>query len=138
MAKEIQSLEDIEQADWRKITRAIKESNGKVMVLVHPFFYERVRKAYNRVMDGLLVKSKIPVIILEEGKNVRKLKKHLKKLNAPKHLILPTDDADPKLVKSIDPKTKKPVLGKEEAELIELLEQTGAKKIFVGGMLTHF
>lgn len=134
------SLQDVPQKDWAVFGERVRSAGGRAIVLVHPFYKRllslRPDKKYYGAINGLLKKSKVPVVILEEAHKIGWLKKRLRELGTKNHLILPTDYDSPRLLVGPDPKTKHIVLDEESAELAKRLHEAGAKSIQVGGLYT--
>ncbi|MFH1257784.1 MAG: hypothetical protein ABIG96_06305 [Candidatus Micrarchaeota archaeon] len=53
---------------WAKFIRDAKKANGRVLVVVHPYYWQITRYfGYGHKLRNLVAKSKIPVLILEEA-----------------------------------------------------------------------
>lgn len=134
-AKKINSLEDITELQWTQLARKVIESNRRVIVLVHPL-YNPASQKYSGSLAGLLKKSKIPIIILEEAEKIPGLKRaFLNEFKLRKqHLILPTAADYPDLIVEKAKQRKEAEISPDSKKLIEILETLGAKSVFVGGM----
>ncbi|MBS3061583.1 MAG: hypothetical protein J4215_03305 [Candidatus Diapherotrites archaeon] len=140
MKNQWKSLAEIPASEWIQLQRRVEKANGRVVVLVHPFFgdvknltgpekYERYRQA----VSALLHQSKVPVVILEEYKKTGRLASELKARN--EHvLILPTNTNEPHLVLSFD-KDQEPLPDEAYKELSKHLRFAGAKFVSIGGCI---
>lgn len=131
---EIRSLQDITEARWQKLKQDIKKAKGRVIVLVHPFGL-RGNKSYLRAVNGLLKKSNVPIVILEEYEIIPRTIKKLRSLKVQRHLILPTEETDPLLLTHY--RNGKPVFSTSYRKIARILKSAGARKVFVGGQETH-
>ncbi len=105
---------------WKRseFKRLVKKSNGKVVLLVHPFFphdSEEGAVAYKKNIAKLARSAKAPLVVLEEWNKKRKTKK---RLNA--QFIYPTIKGYPT-----------PLLGWNFIHL--LFKQAGVKTVLIGG-----
>jgi hypothetical protein len=137
---EIRTLQDIPAEELKELREKIKRAHGKVIVLVHPFFFPsasvpikygaggRLPQEYKKARLNLLKQSKTPLVILEEAAQIKKTRAQLEKLKAPKHLILPTLGEMPILATNILGSGASP-------SLFRILKACKAKRVFVGGML---
>jgi len=133
---EVKSLKDIKRKQWTKLRKAVEQANGKLIVLVHPYF-EGHTISYLKSIEGLLKTSKTPILILEEYAAVSRTRKRLAKLNAAHHLILPTASADSSLIKRIRIFYGDRIADKNFDAFKDILKKAKVKSVFVGGGLTH-
>lgn len=129
----IRSLRDIEKRQWQELAAKVRTANGKVIVLVHPFFYTKPgMDKFEASVVKTLRQSKTPVVILVEQEKIRERQARLEALGVSgRHLILPTGPEDPKLVLKTTFIRRRSFEEKQDAPgLIERVRKDGAKKAF--------
>jgi len=115
-------------ADKRQeLCELVKGANGKVILLVHPYYDSQADEIYWKSLNKILTQKKTPVIVLEADQRIHELKGLLMARPA-KCFVLPTFSASPTLRfgQNFDIKQK---------DLAKFLTEIGAKKIFVGGQV---
>jgi len=136
MAKNGLCVNDIAAASLARLERQIASSGGRIVIAVHPF-YDAADPEYEKKIKNVLVKTKWPVVILEEHNQIEALKKKLKALKSPQHLILPTIQGFSYLRMDYDPKKRMEIVDSDYSALARMLEARGAKRIFIAGMKTQ-
>tara|TARA_Y100000310_G_C20566690_1_gene755842 strand:+ start:435 stop:1088 length:654 start_codon:yes stop_codon:yes gene_type:complete len=95
-------FEDIPAHEWEGLQRHIARASGKVIVIVHPFFYQnsgetadsratkRNRAEFDEQIQVLMRQQKIPVVILEDWRFIERTQDKLRNITRGKPLIVPT------------------------------------------------
>jgi hypothetical protein len=117
----------LSMAKRQELVELVKEANGKVILLVHPYYDSQADEIYWKSLNKILSQNKTPVIILEADQKIHELKDQLLTRQA-KCFILPTFSASHilRFGSNFDIKQK---------DLAEFLTEIGAKKVFVGGQV---
>jgi hypothetical protein len=128
------SLNDLTAKELFNLKKQVATAKGKAIVLVHPFFdYPTHDTKYTSVIKRILANSKMPVIILGEGRtNLDHVFRALSIERRNNVFSFPTANEDPQLIKHYS--GEKPVLERESGELLTMmLHAAGVKKINLGG-----
>lgn len=139
MATDFAALENITKEQWSELEMKVRAANGKVILLVHPFFrigMER-NKDYYKIIIKILKQTRTPVVVLEERTKFAKTRAKLEKLEAAGHLMIATGwDKGLPMLKRFGGDVKENWDIKHQ-ELIMRLERAGAEKFFVAGRRTY-
>ncbi len=74
-----------------KLISEINAARNRLIVLVHPFYeLTHATKEYEKVLRALLLKSKIPILILEEEAKIEQTRKRLQEMGVPEPFIIAT------------------------------------------------
>ncbi len=136
MQSQDRSLSGIPDSEWKALSEKIRDANGRVLLLVHPFYDYVHDKQYVETIHNLLRKSKIPVIILEPHNKIRETEDGLWAIGAKSAFIISTISSGPAVLKSLKPVPKKR-LGDADLEMTRFfkkLKSVGVKALFIGGM----
>ncbi len=139
MRRNVFPLEEVPESEWKKLAGKIKAANGKLVVLIHPFFDEEGSQQYKKTIAALLAQTKTPVLVLEESHLASKLKARFQKQRI-QVFVIPTATSDQEVFVRSDEKGKlekpysKGLLDSGAEKLVNSLIRAGARKIFVGGM----
>lgn len=114
----------------------IRSANGKVVLLVHPFYLQghpdfvTQAAAYWRTVHKLLRQRKTPLIVLQTKSGTRKLYNILQKIKALRDtIVIPTLDGAPQALLH----EKRGYFDEEHALLIDTLAKAGARTVHLGG-----
>ncbi len=138
----IKEYNQLEEKDWKRIKSALAITNGKALVLVHPFYatgskaeMKKLKEVKGQdVLDYLFeLKKELkqwngPVFVMVEEDKIPAMKeilKHEKK----DVIIVPTEPGTP-TPHGVDP-------GREWKAFLERLKREGLKKVFLGGELYY-
>ncbi|MBN1940796.1 MAG: hypothetical protein JW772_01285 [Candidatus Diapherotrites archaeon] len=130
----IPTLQRISAKQWAALEKKIKRANGKVIVLVHPFYNDKGGEKYAKTIAGLLTQAKTPVIILEDIFNTGKTGKRLREMNAPKHLIIATARNDSEIILKMDSIRGTPRYDNSILLFAKKLKRLGVRQVQIGGM----
>lgn len=119
------------QRDLLSLKKKAAASDGKVIVLVHPYYHPQAGKEYFNRVERILLQKRTPVVIMEEHFEIPELRKRLRKMGAPRHVILPTGESTSAAF------MRKAYEDKSYASVYAALKEAGAKKVFVGGMYSY-
>lgn len=127
------SLSEVPERDLNLLKKRIINANGRVIVLIHPFYGAQGKK-YDEARTALLNQTHTPVVILEEQSKVAQTQDRLKQLKAPRHFIIPTQNEGSHVI--LDAHELK--LDSRNTQLARTLRNAGAQTILVGGIhATH-
>jgi|GEM_PF-5043506 len=114
------------------LAQKVKSADGKVIVLVHPW-YVKEKKQYSSVVKGLLAQNKVPVIILQENKKMEQARRRIRKLGPASHLIIRTEEHGPmQILKHENNYFNKPIPDFER--IYQMIDAIGGKAVFLGGL----
>lgn len=139
-----------------KLLREIKAARNRLIVLVHPFYeLTSATKQYEKVLQALLTKSKVPIIILEEEDKIEQTRKRLQEMNVPEPFIIATVKDKPNIIVGYTVNDRMPmdlikhleeyyhakivdyeVIDNVGAIIDDFIKRSSAKTVFVAGQKT--
>ena len=127
------------QKGMEEFSQKVRKVNGKVIILVHPWFEEGT-KEQRGVINGLLAQKQVPAIILEQNRKelLQNAKTKLEALKAPNHTIILTDKGSPNQILK-DGKVDASTLSepnKNFEKMYRIIKAAGGRSVFVGGLLS--
>ncbi|MBI4210967.1 MAG: hypothetical protein HY544_05705 [Candidatus Diapherotrites archaeon] len=131
MGQEVPLITKIPPAELKLFRQRVMAANGRVRVLVHPFF-ESGDRTYRSVVKRVLSSGRVPVVVLGEYSEIEKLQSRLRRVGAANVLVIPTgfQDGAPILRFTLGG----PVLDESRSELIGLLKSSGVNRVEIGGV----
>lgn len=132
----------VDEAQIKRLQAAVRKAGGKAIVLIHPFFDEKlpdhersIGKSYTQAVDIILSNKKTPVILMEQHFARRVTRERLAAKGQKSILVLPIGTNSGAPLISIQGLAEE--IDEERKTLIELLEKVGTKTVLMGGMFAN-
>jgi len=137
------TLDKMPRARYSEFKRMVENSQGKLTLLVHPYFSRNARERYYRVLDKIIEKQRTPIVMMVDCNAIAENPEFYERLNNGRILVVPTVQSDPALILGYSVYRGERVIGFSSKDiptdmslevLIKYLKNFGVGKIFLGGM----